>query len=57
MIVSPVFEGLPPQMKERIYRLLAEALSVEKPDAEYAYLPADEKREIRDVLKTLLHGW
>ena len=61
MIYSPVFQGLPPAMKQRIHRRLGEALSVEKPDAEYAYLPADEKRAIRAILKTTLpdlpEGW
>ena len=61
MIGSPVFAGLPPQMKERIYRRLREALDVETPDAEYAYLPAEEKREIRGIFKATLadlpEGW
>ena len=57
MIFSPVFEGLLPQMKQRIFHRLGEALNAEKPDAEYAYLPADEKREIRGILKTLLPDW
>ena len=54
MIYSPVFSGLPPAMKQRIYRRLDEALSVEKPEAEYAYLPVEEKRAIRGILKATL---
>ena len=54
MIGSPVFQGLPPRMKQRIYRRLGTALDAEKPDAEYAYLPAEEKREIRATLQTTL---
>jgi len=54
MIYSPVFQGLPPPMKQRIYRRLGEALDSEKPDAEYAYLPGDEKRAIRAILKATL---
>lgn len=54
MIYSPVFKGLPPPMKTRIYKRLAEALDVGRADAEYAYLPADEKREIRGILKATL---
>jgi hypothetical protein len=54
MIYSPVFEGLPPAMKERVYRRLGEALNVEKPDQEYAYLPAVEKGIIRGTLKETL---
>ena len=61
MIGCTVFQGLPPEMKERVYRRLGEALDVERPDAEYAYLPAAEKREIRNILKTTLtdlpSGW
>ena len=61
MISSVVFQGLPPEMKQRIYQRLSEALSVEKPDAEYAYLPADEKRAIREIVKATLKdlpdGW
>ena len=54
MIYSTVFTGLPPPMKQRIYQRLGEALNVEKPDAEYAYLPADEKRAIHAILKSTL---
>ena len=61
MIQSAVFSGLPPEMKQRIYRRFGEALDVEKPDAEYAYLPADEKRAIRKIVKATLKdlpgGW
>lgn len=61
MITSSVFQGLPPVMKQRIHRRLGEALNVEKPDAEYAYLPADEKRAIHTILKATLTdlppGW
>ena len=51
MIYSPVFAGLPGEMKQRIYRRLGEALGG---NAEYAYLPAAEKRAIRDILKATL---
>ena len=54
MIYSTVFTGLPAPMKQRIYQRLGEALNVEKPDAEYAYLPPDEKRAIRAILKSTL---
>ena len=54
MIYSPVFAGLPSAMKERVYRRLGEALSVEKPDREYNYLPAGEKQTIRVILKETL---
>ncbi|MSU42467.1 MAG: hypothetical protein EXS22_00300, partial [Pedosphaera sp.] len=54
MIYSLSFQGLPPQMKQRVYRRLAEALDSAKPDAEYAYLPAAEKQAIRLILKETL---
>ena len=54
MIYSLAFQGLPPQMKQRVYRRLAEALDSTKPDAEYAYLPAAEKQAIRLILKETL---
>ena len=61
MIYSPVFQGLPAPMKQRIFRRLGEALDSTKADAEYAYLPADEKRAIRAILKSTLadlpEGW
>lgn len=64
MIYSPVFTGLPPDMKSRVYQHLAKALA---PAAEgtsgepYAYLGQDEKSAIRDILKATLkdlsEGW
>lgn len=54
MIYSPVFKGLPSVMKQRVYRRLSEALSVNKPDQEYAYLPVAEKRAIRNILQNTL---
>jgi hypothetical protein len=61
MIYSPEFQGLPARMKQQIYIRLREALSVEKPAQEYAYLPAAEKMAIRTILKGTLTdlpaGW
>jgi len=61
MIYSPEFEGLPARMKQQIYIRLREALSVEIPVKEYAYLPAAEKRAIHAILKGTLSdlpaGW
>ena len=54
MIYSPVFQGLPTPMKQRIYRRIGEALDAKKPDPEYAYLPENEKRDIRNILQTTL---
>jgi hypothetical protein len=61
MIYSTAFVGLPPVMKQRIYRRLGEALNPSRPDAEYAYLPAAEKQSIRAILRATLpdlpSGW
>jgi len=61
MIYSPLFSSLPAEMKRRIYQRMHEALSVEKPDKEFAYLPASEKQTIREILKATLtdlpNGW
>lgn len=61
MIYSPEFQGLPAPMKQHIYLRLREALSVEKPDRNYAYLPPSEKLAIRAILKETLKdlpsGW
>jgi len=61
MIYSAAFRGLPPAMKQRVYRRLGEALSVSAPDAEYAFLPPAEKQTIHNVLRGTLPdlppGW
>lgn len=61
MIYTPTFQGLPPEMKQRVYRRLGEALSIEKPDREFAYLAASEKQNIRAILRATLTdlpgGW
>jgi hypothetical protein len=61
MIYSSVFQGLPTEMKQRVYRRLGEALNLNPADAEFAYLPAAEKRAIRSLLQSTLTdlpaGW
>jgi hypothetical protein len=54
MIYSPVFTGLPKELKQRVYRDLGTALSVAQPAAEFSYLPAEEKQVIRTILKGTL---
>ena len=51
MIYSPVFTGLPPVMKQRVYRRLGDALALKKPSKAYAYIPSAEKQMIRRILK------
>ena len=61
MIYSAAFRGLPPAMKQRVYRRLNEALSVSAPDPEYAFMPAAEKQTIHNILRgaipDLPQGW
>ena len=54
MIYSPVFGGLPPPMKEGIYRRLGAALNSTSPDKDYDYLPVAEKEAIRRILGATL---
>ena len=61
MIYSLAFQGLPPELKQRVFTRLAQALDPAKPDVEYAYLPATEKQTLRTLLKATLpelpKGW
>lgn len=54
MIYSEVFGGLPAEMRERVDRALVQALNETKPDKDFAYLPVEEKRAIRAILKATL---
>ncbi|MEQ1861279.1 MAG: hypothetical protein ABMA13_15260 [Chthoniobacteraceae bacterium] len=56
MIHSAPFHGLPPEMKQRIFRQLSAALNWTKPVAEYAYLPTTEKQAIVGILRKTLPG-
>ena len=51
MIYSPEFHGIPSRMKQHVFLRLREALSVEKPLKDYAYLPPAEKVAIHAILK------
>lgn len=61
MIYSLAFQGLPPELKQRVFSRLALALDPARPDKEFAYLPAAEKQSIRGILKATLtelpKGW
>jgi hypothetical protein len=50
MIDSPSFVGLPAVLKTRVEHALARALDEDRPDHDFAYLPAEEKRAIRTIL-------
>lgn len=54
MIYSTVFQGLPFEMKQKVYRRLAVALDTKKLDPEYAYLSTSEKLAIRRILQETL---
>lgn len=56
MIHSAAFKGLPGQLKERVFRSLSQALDLERPLPEYAYLPAKEKQAIREILRHTFPG-
>lgn len=61
MIYSAAFTGMPPEIKQRVYNRIWQALDLARPDPEYAYLPAAEKQAIhailRGTLKDLPAGW
>lgn len=54
MIYSLAFQGLPLEMKQRVFTRLALALNTTKPEKEFAYLPGAEKQTIRGILKATL---
>jgi hypothetical protein len=51
-IYSPIFAGIPVPLKERVLRLLVRALEGTEP--EFAYLPEEERRGIRAILRETL---
>ncbi|MGE4551421.1 MAG: hypothetical protein AAEJ57_08515, partial [Opitutales bacterium] len=56
MILSASFQGLPRQLRERVFRRLSQALDLERPLPEYAYLPTKEKQAIREILRHTFPG-
>jgi hypothetical protein len=54
MIYSPVFSGMPAELKQRIYRKLNQALDMDSSPVEFAHLPSEEKQAIRSILKETL---
>lgn len=55
MIYSSVFQGMPVEMKLRVYAKLSAALDTRRPDPAFAYLPAEEKANIHRILKETLN--
>lgn len=54
MIYSPVFSGLPPDMKSRVLGRVKAALAPGTNGGDYAYLGEEEKSGIRSILKATL---
>ncbi|OWK36452.1 hypothetical protein FRUB_09015 [Fimbriiglobus ruber] len=54
MIESPAFAGLPGPLRRQVDRELALALAPDPVRKDYAYLPAEEKRMIREILENTL---
>ena len=52
MIYSPVFEGLPMLVKQRVFARMNDALSGK--ESEFAYLPASERQTIQQILRATL---
>jgi hypothetical protein len=54
MIYTPIFSGLPADMKQRVYANLKRALDSAGQAGDFAYLGAEESRTIRRILKGTL---
>jgi hypothetical protein len=54
MIYSPVFSGLPAEMKQRIYKQLGSVLTDTNAGDEFRVLPASERLAIREILRETL---
>ena len=61
LIHSDVFQATSDLFKQRVYQVLGEALSIEKPNPDFAYLSVTEKEAIRGILRETLSdlpgGW
>ncbi len=61
MIYSPVFAGMPGELKKKVYRGLQQALNTEEPIPEFGHLAPSEKLAIRGILRETLKdlpaGW
>ncbi len=51
MIYTPLWDGMPAPLKKQVYAYLGAALSEARPVAEFGYLPLQEKRAIRAILR------
>ena len=51
LIYSDSFRSLPSQLKTRVYKRLAGALSASEPDPRYAYLDSAERARLVEILR------
>ncbi len=54
LIYSASFRGFPPELRTLVLTRLASILRAEQPPKDYAYLPADERRAIAEILAATL---
>ena len=54
LIYSASFRGFPPELRTLVLARLADILRAEAPPADYAYLPAAERRAIAEILAATL---
>lgn len=54
LIYSASFRGFPPELRSLVLARLADILRAEAPPADYAYLPAAERRAIAEILAATL---
>ena len=61
LIYSDVFQATSDLFRQRVYQVLGEAISTEKPDPDFAYLTDTEKEAIRGILRETIsdlpEGW
>lgn len=50
LIYSPAFDGLPPSVKERVYRRLWDVLTGKAAGKDYAHLSAADRQAIKEIL-------
>jgi hypothetical protein len=51
MVYSEAFDGLPPAVRQAVYRRMLDRLSANDPRTEYARRPADDRRAILEILR------
>jgi len=54
LVYSESFRGFPPELRTLVLTRLAAILRAEQPPAEYAYLPAAERKAIDEILTATL---